>query len=162
VVAAEVRKLAERSQVAAQEIGTVASSSVELAEKAAKLLDEMVPSIKKTSVLGQEITAASQEQASGVGQISPRHGERDRPRVSLALLRHGRRHRKLDAHLGLSVGRLRNGRGHGHLRVAPVLPEDLAGETAKPSIACPTPVARHRRLTSGRRTCSGTMVCRSP
>jgi methyl-accepting chemotaxis protein len=70
VVAAEVRKLAERSQVAAQEIGTVASSSVELAERAGKLLDEMVPSIRKTSDLVQEITAASEEQASGVGQIN--------------------------------------------------------------------------------------------
>ncbi len=70
VVAAEVRKLAERSQVAAQEIGEVAKSSVGLAERAGKLLNEMVPSIKKTSDLVQEITAASEEQSSGVGQIS--------------------------------------------------------------------------------------------
>jgi methyl-accepting chemotaxis protein len=75
VVAAEVRKLAERSQIAAQEIGTVASSSVELAEKAGKLLDEMVPNIKKTSDLVQEITAASEEQASGVGQINAAVGQ---------------------------------------------------------------------------------------
>jgi len=70
VVAAEVRKLAERSQVAAQEIGTVASSSVELAEKAGRLLDTIVPNIKKTSDLVQEIAAASAEQTSGVGQIN--------------------------------------------------------------------------------------------
>ena len=70
VVAAEVRKLAERSQVAAQEISTVASDSVELAEKAGALLTQMVPSIKKTSDLVQEISAASQEQSSGVGQIN--------------------------------------------------------------------------------------------
>jgi methyl-accepting chemotaxis protein len=75
VVAAEVRKLAERSQVAAQEIGTVASSSVELAERAGKLLDEIVPSIKKTSDLVQEIAAASEEQSSGVGQINAAVGQ---------------------------------------------------------------------------------------
>jgi len=70
VVAAEVRKLAERSQVAAQEIGTVASSSVELAEKAGRLLDSIVPNIRKTADLVEEITAASEEQSSGVGQIN--------------------------------------------------------------------------------------------
>jgi len=70
VVAAEVRKLAERSQVASQEIGELSTSSVELAERAGRLLDEMVPSITRTSDLVQEITAASREQASGVGQIN--------------------------------------------------------------------------------------------
>ena len=61
VVADEVRKLAERSQVAAQEIGDVATSSVELAERAGALLDQIVPNIKKTSDLVQEITAASEQ-----------------------------------------------------------------------------------------------------
>jgi methyl-accepting chemotaxis protein len=70
VVAAEVRKLAERSQVAAQEIGELAGDSVKTAEHAGKLLESMVPTISKTSDLVQEITAASQEQASGVTQIN--------------------------------------------------------------------------------------------
>lgn len=70
VVAAEVRKLAERSQVAAQEIGEVAKNSVGLAERAGGLLDEIVPSIIKTSDLVQEISAASDEQSSGASQIT--------------------------------------------------------------------------------------------
>jgi methyl-accepting chemotaxis protein len=75
VVAAEVRKLAERSQVAAQEIGQLAGSSVKMAEKAGILLDAMVPSIKKTSDLVQEIAAASAEQSAGVGQINGAMGQ---------------------------------------------------------------------------------------
>ncbi|MFA7242029.1 MAG: methyl-accepting chemotaxis protein [Sulfuricellaceae bacterium] len=70
VVAAEVRKLAERSQAAAREIGQVASSSVEQAVRAGKLLDEIVPAINKTSDLVQEITAASEEQSSGSVQVN--------------------------------------------------------------------------------------------
>ncbi|PCK08142.1 MAG: hypothetical protein COA42_10860 [Alteromonadaceae bacterium] len=70
VVAAEVRKLAERSQIAASEISTLTSDSVKVAERAGILLGKMVPDITKTAVLVQEITAASEEQSSGVGQIS--------------------------------------------------------------------------------------------
>ena len=70
VVAAEVRKLAERSQVAASEISTLTSDSVKIAEKAGTLLGKMVPDITKTAELVQEISAASEEQSSGIGQIN--------------------------------------------------------------------------------------------
>jgi methyl-accepting chemotaxis protein len=53
----------------------VATSSVELAEKAGKLLEQMVPAIRKTADLVQEIAAASSEQSAGVGQINSAVGQ---------------------------------------------------------------------------------------
>ncbi|MFQ5560146.1 MAG: methyl-accepting chemotaxis protein, partial [Nitrospinota bacterium] len=70
VVAAEVRKLAERSQVAASEINTLSTSSVEVAEKAGSMILELVPQIKKTSDLVQEISSSSKEQTAGADQIN--------------------------------------------------------------------------------------------
>ena len=70
VVAAEVRKLAERSQSAAKEISSVSTSSVEIAERAGKLLADIVPGIQKTAGLVQEINASSNEQAEGIGQVT--------------------------------------------------------------------------------------------
>jgi methyl-accepting chemotaxis protein len=70
VVAAEVRKLAERSQNAAGEITELSATSVEVAEKAGEMLGTMVPDIKKTAELVQEISAASAEQNTGGEQIN--------------------------------------------------------------------------------------------
>jgi methyl-accepting chemotaxis protein len=70
VVAAEVRKLAERSQGASAEIVELSSISVEVAEDAGKMLDALVPDIRKTARLVQDISAASREQASGADQIN--------------------------------------------------------------------------------------------
>lgn len=70
VVATEVRKLAERSQLAAGEISKLSSSSVEVAEKAGDLLTKIVPDIQKTAELVQEISAASNEQNTGSEQIN--------------------------------------------------------------------------------------------
>jgi methyl-accepting chemotaxis protein len=77
VVATEVRKLAERSQSAAKEIGGLAGSCVRLAERSESLLEKLVPSIRKTTDLVQEVAAASAEQSSGVSQINRALGQVD-------------------------------------------------------------------------------------
>jgi methyl-accepting chemotaxis protein len=70
VVASEVRKLAERSAEAANEIDEKSKSGVEISEQAGKQLAEIVPEIEKTSNLVQEITAASNEMNSGAEQVN--------------------------------------------------------------------------------------------
>jgi methyl-accepting chemotaxis protein len=77
VVAAEVRNLAQRSAAAAKEIKTLIGDSVDKVDAGSKLvhaagqtMDEIVVSVKKVSDLIAEIAAASQEQSSGVGQVS--------------------------------------------------------------------------------------------
>ena len=70
VVAQEVRKLAERSQKAAKEIGALAGTSVQVAERSGKMLSDLVPAIEKTADLVQEVAAASQQQSAGVAQIN--------------------------------------------------------------------------------------------
>ncbi|NBB90769.1 MAG: HAMP domain-containing protein [Spirochaetes bacterium] len=70
VVASEVRKLAERSQVAAGEIADLSKSSVEVAEQAGEMIDGIIPDIRKTAGLIQDISAASSEQKSGAEQIN--------------------------------------------------------------------------------------------
>ncbi|MCP4716388.1 MAG: chemotaxis protein [Deltaproteobacteria bacterium] len=70
VVASEVRKLAERSQLAAADINKLSSDSVKTAEEAGTMLDKLVPDIQKTAELVQEISAAANEQLTGVEQIN--------------------------------------------------------------------------------------------
>ncbi|MBG7621991.1 MCP four helix bundle domain-containing protein [Herbaspirillum sp. AP02] len=70
VVAAEVRRLAERSQSAAQEIDEVARANVSLAGTAEQQLQHMLPAIGRTSELVQEIVQASEKQSAAVSQIS--------------------------------------------------------------------------------------------
>ncbi|MFC6789093.1 methyl-accepting chemotaxis protein [Methylobacterium komagatae] len=70
VVASEVRKLAERSQAAAAEIGTLSVDTVKAAREAGDMLGRLVPDIKKTAALVEEISAACREQDVGSGQIN--------------------------------------------------------------------------------------------
>jgi len=70
VVAAEVRKLAERSQKAAGEIVMRAKGSLEISEEAGKMLSQLLPDIRKTSDLVQEISASSREQDAGAAEVN--------------------------------------------------------------------------------------------
>ncbi len=77
VVAAEVRNLAQRSATAAKEIKGLINESIqrvndgsELVDQSGKTLEEIVHSVKRVGDIIAEITAASQEQASGIEQVN--------------------------------------------------------------------------------------------
>ena len=76
VVASEVRSLAQRSAAAAKEIKTLIGDSVDkvtagsaLGDQAGHTRDEIVASVRRVSDIMAEITAASQEQSSGIQEI---------------------------------------------------------------------------------------------
>ena len=77
VVASEVRSLAQRSAAAAKEIKTLIDDSVQkvgegskLVEQAGVTMDEVVASVKRVTDVMGEITAASQEQSSGIEEVN--------------------------------------------------------------------------------------------
>ncbi len=70
VVASEVRKLAERSQSAAAEIGELSAETVSVAEQAGKKITALAPNIQKTAELVKEISIASREQDVGADEIN--------------------------------------------------------------------------------------------
>lgn len=77
VVATEVRSLAQRSAAAAKEIKGLISESVERVESGNQLVDQagqtmtdVVASIKRVARIMADISAASREQSSGIGQIT--------------------------------------------------------------------------------------------
>ncbi|MFT3737990.1 MAG: HAMP domain-containing methyl-accepting chemotaxis protein [Breznakibacter sp.] len=70
VVAIEVRKLAERSKAAANEIITLTRQNQELAFETGNQLAALLPDVKQSSHLAMEINTASMEQNSGASQIN--------------------------------------------------------------------------------------------
>ncbi len=70
VVAAEVRKLAKRSQIAAGEISTITTDSLEVSQKAGELISAVVPQIQETATLIKDIATAAKEQDVGIVQIT--------------------------------------------------------------------------------------------
>ena len=70
VVAAEVRKLAERSKAAADEIVNLVTTGLKVSQEAGDKARLLVPDIEKTTQLIKEISAASLEQKTGAEQIN--------------------------------------------------------------------------------------------
>ncbi len=70
VVASEVRKLAESSQAAANDITEVSFNSVKNADETLELMRSIIPSIKKSADIAEEIMQGSREQSSGAEQIN--------------------------------------------------------------------------------------------
>lgn len=70
VVSEEVRDLAEKSRVAAGQIIQITQASMNIAEDAGKLVNEIVPSIGHTADLVQDIAEASKQQSLGVDQMT--------------------------------------------------------------------------------------------
>lgn len=70
VVASEVRKLAERSRVAAEEIISVTSDGLEKAMKAGEKFEDIVEEIEKTTKLVNEIYHVGSDHASSIGHIN--------------------------------------------------------------------------------------------
>ncbi len=70
VVASEVGKLADKTKMAAAAINTISNESAEVAEKTKEIMAKLVPSIQSSSLLVQEISAASKEQRDAANQIN--------------------------------------------------------------------------------------------
>lgn len=70
VVASEVRKLAERSQAAAAEIGLLSGTSSELSKNAGDMLDALVPKIELTAERVGEVSGTMQVQSTQAGDLS--------------------------------------------------------------------------------------------
>ncbi len=70
VVAAEVRKLAEHSKAAADEIIDLSQEGLMLSENAGKVMEDTLPKIENTQALINEIVTSSAEQSAGSMQIN--------------------------------------------------------------------------------------------
>lgn len=70
VVAEEIRKLAEKSQIAANEIEEVSSKNIKIAQNTSNQLENVVPVIERNAQLIEQIYRANTEQNQSVTQIN--------------------------------------------------------------------------------------------
>lgn len=70
VVASEVRKLAEKSRIAAEEIVTISINGRALTEEAGEAMRVLLPEVNRTTKLLQEIALSSVEQQNGAEQVN--------------------------------------------------------------------------------------------
>lgn len=165
VVASEVRKLAERSATAAGEISQLSRGGVSLAENAGNLLAQLVPDIRRTAELVQEVSAASREQSTGIDQSNKALQDLDRvtQQNAAAAEEMAATAGELSSqahHLQTAVGFFRlEATGHAASSPLPAVRKPL--RNGKPSPSRPaaaryrpangTPSAGHRALRSGER-----------
>ncbi|WP_062118110.1 HAMP domain-containing methyl-accepting chemotaxis protein [Aureimonas sp. AU40] len=137
VVASEVRKLAERSQAAAQEIGTLSAQTLLTSEEAGQMLDALVPDIQRTADLVSEISAACREQSVGIDQINQAIQQLDQVTQSNAGA--ANEMSATAAQLSAEAGRLEESAGF----------FKLTGSAKSPSLfQAVTPVSRHEDKTA--------------
>ena len=70
VVASEVRRLSEKSKIAAADIESISKNSMAITEESDNLIKDLIPEIDKTSKMVQKITSANNEQKMEVEQVN--------------------------------------------------------------------------------------------
>ena len=149
VVASEVRSLAQRSAAAAKEIKALIEDSVGKVESGARLVDEagrtmgeIVTSVQRVTDIMGEITAASEEQGSGIEQVNRAITQMDQVTQQNAALvgeasAAAESMKEQSARLAQAVAVFRIG-DDGHASAAAITPE-RAGEAPRAARRTPLP-----------------------
>jgi len=142
VVAEEVRNLANRSQVSAQEINGLTASSMEISEEAGRIMGEMVPNIQRTADLIHTISAATQEQSKGAVLVDSSITQLDivikqnqiaSEELASTSERLSEQATRLDELVSLFQGV--SGQGHGTGRIATIGRHNNSGAPAQPLLS---------------------------
>lgn len=144
VVASEVRKLAESSQKAANDITQVSAEGVRKADTTRTLMNEMVPVIRKSADISEEILASSNEQAHGAEQVNSALMEMDKVIQSnasaseeIAAMAEELKGKSKDLNELVSYFKITNGNSQREARQAP--PRRIAPSKPETSLPAPEP-----------------------